>query len=267
MSEFSNKVIIITGPSSGIGRALALHLAPQRPWLVLAARDVERLQEVADSCERQGARTLVVPTDIADPDACEALIQRTVAACEKIDVLVNNAGFSMWATVEEVQDVDLFKRLMQVNYLGSVWCTKFALPYLKGTGGRIVAISSLAGLTGVPGHSGYCATKHAMQGFFDSLRIELDGTGVTVTIIAPDFVQSEIHARSVKGDGSPSGRVLRAPGSVLTADACAKVILQAMTSRKRLAFTSVRGRWGRWIKLLSPALVDWMAKKGVADTY
>ncbi|HNP31374.1 MAG TPA: SDR family NAD(P)-dependent oxidoreductase, partial [Nitrospirales bacterium] len=116
-----------------------------------------------------------------------------------------------------------------------------------------------------PAHSAYCASKHAMNGFFDSLRMELAGTGVTVTIVAPDFVQSKIHERSLGAEGQPFGRVLRGHARFLPAEECADVIVKAMTHRKRLVFTSWRARWGRWMKLINPYVVDWMARKGVAD--
>lgn len=266
MSEFTHQVILITGASSGIGKAVACALAPYSPKLVLVARDQARLQEVALTCESLGASALVLPTDVTDPQACSAMIQHAVSKFSRIDVLINNAGISMWSTVEDLQDVRLFQQVMEVNFFGSVYCTKSALPFLKDTQGRIVAISSVASLTGVPAHSAYCASKHAMNGFFESLRIELAGTGVTVTIVAPDFVQSEIHARSVGSNGQPFGRVLRGHSRFITAESCADMIVKAMSQRKRMAFTSWRGQWGRWMKLLSPQVVDWMARKGVAES-
>ncbi len=163
----------------------------------MVARDGNRLEEVAKHCETLGASTLVIPTDVANPQACLEMIQSTISRFSKIDVLVNNAGMSMWSTVEDVQDVSRFKQVMDVNFLGSVYCTKFALPFLKQTRGRIVAISSVTSFTGIPSHAIYSASKHAMKGFFDSLRIELAGTGVSVTIVAPDFVQTEIFERSL----------------------------------------------------------------------
>jgi len=265
MSEFTNQVILITGASSGIGKALACALAPQSPKLVLVARDSPRLQEVALVCERLGASALVIPTDVTDPQACAAMIQQAVSTFSRIDALVNNAGISMWATLDDIQDMQLVHHVMAVNFFGSVSCTKLALPFLKATQGRIVAISSLAGFTGMPGHSVYCASKHAMNGFFESLRIELAGTGVTVTIVAPDFVQSEIHERSVGADGQPFGRLLRGHNGFLSAEGCADMIVKAMSQRKRLAFTSRRGQWGRWMKLVSPQVIDWMARNGVVD--
>ena len=265
MSDFTNQVILITGASSGIGQALACALAPHAPKLVLVARDRSRLQEVALACENLGASALVIPTDVTDPEACAAMIQQAVSAFSRIDVLVNNAGISMWSTVDDIQDMQLVHRVMGVNFFGSVYCTKLALPFLKATQGRIVVISSLAGLTGIPGHSVYCASKHAINGFFESLRIELAGTGVTVTIVAPDFVQSEIHERSVGANGQPLGRVLQGHGKFLSAEGCADMVVKAMSQRKRLAFTSWRGQWGRWMKLVSPQCIDWIVRKGVAD--
>ena len=265
--QWAQQVIIITGASAGIGKALAYALAPQLPKLVLVARDRSRLEEVAESCKRLGATTLVLPTDVADPQSCAEMVQNAISTFSKIDVLVNNAGMSMWSTVEEVSDVACFQQIMDVNVMGSVFCTKFALPYLKQTQGRIVAISSVASLTGLPSHAIYCASKHAMNGFFESLRIELSGTGVSVTIVAPDFVQSEIFARSLGADGKPLGRHLPDQGSFLSAEACADIIVRAMVQRKRLVVTSWRGKVGRWVKLCFPQIIDWMAQKNMAKAY
>ncbi len=266
-NQWEHHVIIITGASSGIGMALAYALAPQSPKLVLVARDRPRLEAVAEACEGLGATTLVVPTDVADSQACADMVQYVLAKFSKIDVLVNNAGLSMWATVEDVQDVTRMKHIIDVNLLGSVYCTKFALPFLKQTQGRIVAISSVASLTGVPAHAIYCASKHAMNGFFESLRIELTGTGVSVTIVAPDFVQTEIFKRSLGADGKSLGLHLSSYDSFLSAEACAEIIAKAMAQRKRLVITSLRGKVGRWVKLCFPKLIDWMARKGMAEVY
>ena len=181
MAVYTGKSIVVTGASSGIGRALCLALAPQRPRLVMAARDASRLEEVAAECRAAGAEVLVVPTDVTSPDECRRMVEHTVAAFGALDVLVNNAGASMMARFDEIEDIGLYERLMRVNYLGSVYPTYYALPHLKKSRGQIVVMSSLAGLTGVPTRTGYAASKHAVFGFFDSLRIELRGTGVSVT--------------------------------------------------------------------------------------
>jgi short-subunit dehydrogenase len=258
---FGGKVIVVTGASSGIGEALCLALSTQKPRLVLAARDEGRLQEVARVCRGRGAEALVVPTDVSSQEQCQRLVSRTVAHFGGIDVLVNNAGVGMIAPFDEVQDLSIFESLMRVNYLGSVYPTYYALGFLKKSRGQIVAVSSLAGLTGVPFRTGYAASKHALFGFFDSLRIELKGSGVSVTVVAPDFVVSEIHKRAFRPDGKPLGKSPMQDSKIMSAEACAGLIVKAMEKRKRLVITSLRGRMGRFARLVAPRLVDGIAQK------
>ncbi len=262
-AHYAGKVVLVTGASQGIGRALCLELAPQRPRLVLAARDAAALEEVASECRGLGAETLVVATDVTDVEACRLLIARTVGAFGGLDVLVNNAGVGMVARLDEVTDLSIYEHLMRVNYLGSVYPTSFALPHLEKSGGQIVAVSSLAGLTGVPGRSGYAATKHAQIGFFDSLRLELREKGVDVTVIAPYFVQSEIRRRALAGDGQPLPASPVRESEVMTAEECARRIVKAMQRRQRLLVMTLKGRLGRWLKLAAPALVDRLAERSV----
>ena len=180
-------------------------------------------------------------------------------------MLVANAGRTMWAQFEDIEQPGLLEDLMAVNYFGSVYCTRYALPWLKRAGGRIVAVASVAGLTGVPARTGYCASKHAMIGFFDSLRIELAGSGVSVTVIAPDFVVSEIHRRAVDGKGNPLEETPMNEDRIMTAEECAQRITGAAAQRRRLLITSARGRLGRWLKLISPTTVDRIAEKAIAE--
>jgi short-subunit dehydrogenase len=267
MSEatYAGKSIVLTGASSGIGRALALALAPQRPRLALAARDSESLADVADECRASGAEAIVVPTDVSDPQAAAFLIETAASAFGGIDALVNNAGASMIARFDEVTDLSLFESLMRVNYLGCVYLTHHALPHLKASRGQIVVMASLAGLTGVPTRTGYAASKHAVIGFYDSLRIELAGSGVDVTVIAPDFVLSEIHRRSAGPDGRPVGTSPMQEARIMTAEACAALTVKAMERRQRLAILSARGRWGRIARLVAPGLIDRIAAKAVRE--
>ena len=263
MQDFNNKVIIITGASEGIGRALAVQLAPHGPKLVLAARTRERLDDLAKQCVELGATAHAVPTDVTDVEQCAALIDEAVHQFGRIDALVNNAGGTMWSKFEDVEDLDIYENLMVLNYLSSVWCTYYALDYLKESKGLIVGISSVAGMTGVPTRSGYAATKHAQFGFFDSLRIELDGTGVDVTMIAPDFVKTEIHKRALKGDGSSLGKSPLRQDQIMSAEQCAELIADAMKKRKRLVIGSMRGQLGRFIRLIAPKWMDDVAKKAI----
>ena len=263
MSELTGRSVIVTGASSGIGRALCLELASQRPNLVLAARDAARLEAVAAECRARGAEALVVVTDVASEDACRNLIDRTVERFGGIDVLVANAGRTMWARLDEMQDLSLYEELMRTNYFGAIYPTFYALAHLKKSRGRIVVVSSVAGLTGVPERTGYSATKHALFGFFESLRIELEGTGVTVTMVAPDFVRSEIHRRAIGADGKPLGASPLSEEKIMTAEECSRRIVRAMEKRQRLLITSTRGRLGRWVRLFAPRVIDSVARRAI----
>ena len=265
MGVFTDKVVVVTGASEGIGRAFCLALARDRPHLVLAARNRERLNSLAEECRRVGAQTLVAPTDVTDEAACRALIEGAVAAFGGIDVLVNNAGGTMWTRFDEVQDLSIFERLMRLNYLGTVFPTVFALPYLKRSRGRLAAVASMAGLIGVPTRTGYSAAKHAVVGFLDALRVELQGSGVTVTVICPDFVASEIHKRALGPDGKPLGKNPMSGSKIMSAAECAELMLGAIAGRERILITSTRGKFARWLQLLSPAAIDRLAAKAIRD--
>ncbi|HID22377.1 MAG TPA: SDR family oxidoreductase, partial [Planctomycetaceae bacterium] len=180
-----------------------------------------------------------------------------------LDVLVNNAGVSMIAPFEEVRDWDAVETLIRVNYLGSVYCTHYALPSLKAARGRIVVVSSLAGRMGTPTRTCYSASKHAMTGFFDALRIELAGSGVTVTTAFPDFVASEIRQRAFGPDGKPGPSTPVREGDIMTAETCARLILDAAARRKRELIMSVRGRLGLALRPFFPALVDRFLQRAV----
>ena len=263
MPMLQDKVVVVTGASEGIGRALCLELAPQRPKLVLAARNEVRLNEAAEQCRDVGAQTLVVPTDVTDEAACKRLIDNSVEHFRGINVLVNNAGGSMQARFDEIRDISIFDRLMKLNYMGGVYCTYYALPHLKASRGILVGVSSLAGMTGVPCRTAYAASKHAQFGFFDSLRIELYGTGVDVVMVAPDFVVTQIHKRALGGDGQPLGEWPIQESKVMSAQECAALIVDALTRRNRLTLGSFRGKMGRWLKLIYPQAVDNIVKRAI----
>ncbi len=263
MAVYDGKVIAVTGASQGIGKALCLALAAQRPRLVLAARDAAALEGVAAECRARGAEALVVPTDVADEASCRSLVLRAVERFSGMDVLVNNAGMGMLARFRDVTDLSLYERLMRVNYLGSVYPTWYALPHLERSRGQIVAVSSLAGLSGVPMRTAYAATKHAQVGFFDSLRIELADTGVSVTVIAPYFVQSEIRRRAPGPDGHTVEASPVKEAEIMSADECARLMVRAMERRQRMLVMSLKGKLGRWAKLVAPGLVDRMAAEAV----
>jgi len=263
VSTYTGKVIVLTGASQGIGRALALALAPQKPTLVLAARDAEALGGVEAECQALGASTFVVRTDVTDEGQCRELIRRTVEGAGRLDVLIHNAGRGMNARFDQLADVSIFETLMRVNFLGPAYLTHEALPHLKESRGQIVVIASVAGLNGVPLRTAYSGTKHAVFGFFESLRIELEDSGVSVTMVAPDFVQSEIHKRAFGPDGNPVGDTTIAERKAMPAAECAALIVAAMERRERLLITSLRGRLGRWVRLFAPRLIDRIASRAI----
>ena len=264
MGTFKENVTIITGASSGIGYALALKLAEQGAWLTLAARSEDKLQELAKKCRKLGGRAIVVPTDVAQEAQCKTLIDRTVEEYGRIDTLYNNAGITIWALFEEMQVLHPFEAVMRVNYLGSVYCTHYALPYLKETKGRIVAVSSMAGKTGVPFRSGYSGSKHAIVGFFETIRIELKKYGISVTLIFPDFVKTNTRLKAFGADGEQiKKRPMREGKRMMTVDTAADLILKAVGKRKRELLMSGRGKLGMWVKLIAPSIVDRIAKRAV----
>ena len=261
---FANKTYLITGASEGIGRSLAIKLAEKGANLALAARNQDALAETANACIHSGGKAIFIPTDVTKPEACQNLIEQAIKTFGAIDGLVNNAGISMFAKFEEVTDLSIFDRIMQVNYLGAVYCTHYALPYLKQSKGLLVAISSLTGKYGIPTRSGYAASKYAMQGFFDCLRIELRGTGVNVLVVFPGFVATDIRHKLLGTDG----KIIKATLSneqenMMSVSECAEQIVKAMEKRKRELIMTRRGRFGIWLKLIAPDLLDRIAEKAI----
>lgn len=257
---FLHKTIVLTGASAGIGRSLAIALAHQGANLALAARHQAALEDVVSACIAAGGKAIAVPTDVTQPKDCQQLIEKAIAAFGQIDILVNNAGISMLTTFDQVTDLSIFEQVMQVNYLGAVYCTHFALPHLKASRGLLVAISSLSGKTAVPTRSGYVASKHAMQGFFDTLRIELQGTGVDVLVVSPGFVATDIRQRALGADGKALGQSPRDESKgTMSVDECVRQIVWAMERRKREQVMTIKGKAISWVKLLMPGLVDRLA--------
>ena len=262
-SEVKESVTIITGASSGIGRELARQLAQEGAWLALAARSEDSLEVVAKECLKLGGRAIEVRTDVAEEGQCQNLIQRTLDEYGRIDTLYNNAGITIWAKFEDMQVLFPFERVMQVNYLGSVYCTHYALPHLKRSQGRIVGVSSMAGKTGVPYRSGYSASKFAMAGFFETLRIELVDSGVSVTMVFPDFVQTETRLKAFGPDGKSLQRSPVREGKVMQVEQAAAIIIKAAAQRKRELIMSPRGRLGMLVKPFFPGLVDRIAQRAI----
>jgi short-subunit dehydrogenase len=264
MASMQGKTAVITGASSGIGEELAVVLASRGANLVLAARREEELTRVAKRCEQAGGRALSVPTDVSDQESCRRMVDRAAEAFGGIDLLVNNAGVTMWARFDEVTDLSLYERLMRVNYLSAVYCTYYALPHIKARKGQLVAISSLTGKTGVPTRTAYAASKHAMQGFFDSLRVELLGTGVDVLVVSPGFVDTPIRSRAVGPDGKLVAHIRHDESrDTMDVHTCVAQIVSAIDRRQRELVMTARGKVGMFLKLVAPGLVDRIALRAM----
>ena len=263
-----DKVIALTGASEGIGRAIALRIAAQGGTLVLAARNQAKLDAVAAECEALGGTALAIPTDVGDEAACKNLIDTTVETYGRLDVLINNAGISMHGRVDELKDTALFERIMRVNYMGTVWPTYYALPHLKASKGMVVGVSSLQGKLGFPGSSAYAASKHAVQGFFDSLRIELMGSGVGVLVASPGAVDTGIHGKRQTGDGTMAdeGRDF-SDKKQMSAERCAELIVGGIQKRRRDLIMTAGGKMAVWLKPFFPGYVDNRVKAAVEDWY
>jgi len=256
------RTYVITGASSGIGAALARAWAARGDNVVLAARNEDELRKLATQC---GDRALAVKTDVTDPTQCEAMVKAAVERFGGIDVLVNNAGISMWARFRDITDLSLFERIMRVNYLGTVYSTHYALPHLLRSRGLVVGISSLTGKTGVPTRSGYAASKHAMQGFLDSVRIELRGTGVDVLVVSPGFVKTDIRAKVLGPNGRPLDESPRDENVGMSVEECTSIIVRAVDRRSREVVMTARAKIGLWLKLVAPSVVDRIAERAVRE--
>jgi len=259
---FRDQVVIVTGASAGIGRALALKLASQGAKLAIAARRADRLEQVAAECRQAGGEALAVPTDVGDEVQCKTLVEKTIAAYGRLDMLINNAGLAASALFDEFPDLHLFKYTMDVNFYGNVHCTYYALPYLKQSRGRIVAISSAGGKAAIPFNTPYIASKYAMHGFYDALRMDLSQSGVSITVICPWWVVTEFHEAQMNKDGVPVGSRGRYiyTKNMMTAEGCAEITLRAAERRRREVLMGPTAL-AAWLKVFAPGFVDWLSVK------
>jgi len=259
---FRGQVVIVTGASAGIGRSLALQLSGQGAKMAIAARRAERLEQVAAECRQRGGDVLVVPTDISDELQCKALVEKTIEKFGRLDLLINNAGLAVTALLEDFPNLDLFRHTMNVNFYGAVHCTYYALPHLAQSKGRILTISSLGGKAAIPYNTPYCASKYAMHGFYDALRMELYQHGVSVTMVCPWWVVTEFHEAQMDKNGVLRGARGRAiyTKKMMTADQCATIALRAAEKRRREVLMGP-GALAVWLKLLAPGFLDWISVK------
>ena len=258
-----DKVVIITGASSGIGEALARKFSEEGSWVVLAARQVEKLLILQKELEKHSGRTLIVACDVSIESDCKKLIQETVKEFGRIDVLINNAGISMRAIFNEL-DLGVIRKVMDVNFWGTVCCTKFALPYLLNTNGSVVGISSIAGKKGLPGRTGYSSSKFAIEGFLETLRTENLNKGLHVLVACPGFTASNIRQTALAKDGSNQGESPRDEKDMMTSEEVAAHIYNAIKKRKRDLILTFQGKLTVFLNKLFPAMMDKMVYNHMA---
>jgi short-subunit dehydrogenase len=262
--KLKDKIVIITGASSGIGRSLATEFAKRGANLVLAARQFVTLCEITEGLEKQyGIKAIAVQCDVANEEDCDHLIKQTLITFGKIDVLVNNAGISMRALFTDA-DLKVLKTVMDVNFWGTVYCTKYAMPEILKTKGTIVGVSSIAGYKGLPGRSGYSASKFAMNGFLETLRIENLKTGIHVLTACPGFTASNIRNRSLDKNGAQQGESTLEENKMMTADEVAIIIADGIENRARTLIMTRQGKLMVFLNKFLPGFVDKMVYNTIA---
>ena len=250
-----NKVVIITGASSGIGEACAYTFAKQGAKVVLAARSIDRLNHVKQSCEALGAQTLLVKCDVSLEEDCKNLINQTVAQFKTIDILINNAGISMRALFVDL-DLAVLKQVMDINFWGTVYCTKYAMPYLLAQKGSVIGISSIAGFKGLPGRTGYSASKFAMEGFMESLRIENLKTGLHVGVMRPGYTASNIRNAALNKDAKSQAESPFDESKLMSAEAVADFILNMIKTKKAEQVLTLQGKLSFLLQKFVPRILD-----------
>ncbi len=250
-----NKVVIITGASSGIGLACARNFASKGARVVLAARSKSVIEKEANELNDKGLAAIAVRTDVTKAEECKQLIHSTVEKYGQIDVLVNNAGISMRGLFLDL-DLSVLERLMKVNFWGAVYCTKFALPYVLKQKGSIIGITSIAGFHGLPGRTGYSASKFALHGFLETLRIEHLKSGLHVMIAAPGFTASNVRKAALGPDGEPQGISPRNESKMMSAEAVAEKIARGILKRRRNIIISAEGMITVFLQRIVPKVLD-----------
>jgi short-subunit dehydrogenase len=250
-----NKVVIVTGASSGIGEACAKEFASRGANVVISARNTEKLEKVAEEIKKFGVDVLAIRCDVSVKADCENLIAKTISKFNRIDVLVNNAGISMRAIFNDM-DLSVLEKVMNINFYGTVYCTKFALPHILKNKGSVVGVSSIAGYLGLPARTGYSASKYAMQGFLDALRTENLRTGLHVMVACPGFTASNIRNTALSADGSSQGETPRDESKMMTSEEVAKHIVDGVNKRKRTLVLTSEGKMAVFLGKLFPKFVE-----------
>ena len=250
-----DKVVIITGGSSGIGSALAQHFGSNGAKVVVTGRNEERLNKIGQELDKLGAENLCLKLDVAKQEDNRLLVDETLKAFGKIDILINNAGISMRALFEEI-DLDVFKRVMDINFYGTLYATKYCLPHIIKSKGSIVGVSSINGYRGTPARTAYTASKYAMNGFFESLRTEVMHQGVHVLVACPGFTGTNIRNAALTADGTVQGESPRDEQKMMTAQEVAQKIYQSIKRRKRDLVLTTQGKLAVFLNKWMPGRMD-----------
>lgn len=264
--KISNTTFIITGASSGIGEALSKKLAASGANVVLAARNKSKLNQVHDKIQSSGGSSLVIPTDITDYNACKHLVKETILKFNQIDSLILNAGVSMWAFFDKIEDPIFFKNLMEINYTGAVNCVHTALPHLKRVRGSIVSITTAQAIMGFPAHSGYAASKHALHGFLETLELEGQGSVHFSNIYLGWIKGTSLRQNAFGADGEKIGESSHNhDGKAIDLDTCIKKIIQSIRKDKRQSFIPAKLKFIPFFNLFARGWLHRKALKAVKD--
>lgn len=262
MASIKNKVIWLTGASSGIGEALTYELAKKGVKLIISARRKEELEKVKGNCLASAQPNIrILPLDLASPSTLKLSAEAAIQTFGHVDILINNGGISQRSFAKDTS-LDVDRRIMEVNYFGAVALTKYLLPYfIKQRSGHFVVVSSLTGKFGTPYRSGYAASKHALHGFFDSLRAEVWKDNIKVTMVAPGFIHTPITLSALTGDGSPLNKMDEAQYKGKSVKWCAKKIVSAIESQKEEVYIGGREVFGVYIKRFFPKIFSNIIRK------
>ncbi len=253
MSVFNSKVVVITGGSDGIGKALVDSFLSEGAKVATCGRNYDKLYQLQS--QYAGMPLLIHTTDVSKQQECKSFIEAVIKNFGRIDILINNAGISMRALFSDVE-LDALRKVMDVNFWGSVYCTKYALPAIISSKGSIVSVSSVAGYRGLPGRSGYSASKFALNGWMETLRTELLNTGVNVLWVCPGFTESNIRNAALDSKGQALGETTMDEKAMMSSAECAKHIMDAIRKRKRTIVLTLTGKQTVFLNKFFPFLAD-----------
>jgi NAD(P)-dependent dehydrogenase (short-subunit alcohol dehydrogenase family) len=264
--QLRGKVVLISGAAGGLGQALCQRYAQAGCQIAAMDLDAARLATLVDALQQQGARALALPGDVTQPASCQAAVARTLSQFGALDGLINNAGISHRSLLRDT-GIEIIRKVMEINFFGALHLTHAALPHITARQGFIAAISSVAGYAPLIGRTGYSASKHALHGFFDSLRSEVEADGVSVTLVCPSFIQTGIGAAGLGGDGGKAATPRLTSGGESTAEDIAQRIFAAVAENRPLLLPDRTSRLAWWISRLAPGVYARTMKRRVGAEF